>query len=203
MFEGKHGHYVAKRNEKAEKKRRNEGLRIIEFTWQVAKGSYFTFCSSLLSAEGKDQVGRKMKQSAHHREIPRSNTISPNDSEHDNAEGWCKMTMNYTEVDHLASLVRIADQLGDSPFGLVHRCLAPAFSIVVLEVIGRHGIASRNFSAMHRLLFFSTDLIISFRAQHSGTKGEVRPFGDSPCALGNPHTFISSFFSSLSLLFAT
>ncbi|WMV18642.1 hypothetical protein MTR67_012027 [Solanum verrucosum] len=35
-------------------------------------------------------------------------------------------------ADHLASLVGIADQLGDSPFGVDHPCLAPAFSIVVL-----------------------------------------------------------------------
>ncbi|WMV37038.1 hypothetical protein MTR67_030423 [Solanum verrucosum] len=50
--------------------------------------------------------------------------------------------------DHSASLVGIADQLGDSPFGVVHRRLAPAFSIVVLWVIGRHGTTSQNFSAM-------------------------------------------------------
>uniref|UniRef100_M1DTS9 Uncharacterized protein n=1 Tax=Solanum tuberosum TaxID=4113 RepID=M1DTS9_SOLTU len=48
-------------------------------------------------------------------------------------------------TDHLASLVRIADQLGDLPFGVVHCCLAPAFSIIVLWVIGRHGTALRNF----------------------------------------------------------
>uniref|UniRef100_M1DRX9 Uncharacterized protein n=1 Tax=Solanum tuberosum TaxID=4113 RepID=M1DRX9_SOLTU len=80
--------------------------------------------------------------------------------------------------NHSASLVGIADQLGDSPFGVVHRYLAPAFSIVVLWVIGRHGTASRNCSAMCRLLPLSADLIISFLAQHIGTKGEVRPFSD-------------------------
>ncbi|WMV19258.1 hypothetical protein MTR67_012643, partial [Solanum verrucosum] len=62
-------------------------------------------------------------------------------------------------ADRSASLVRITDQLGDSPFGLVHRHLAPAFSMVMLWVIGRHGIASRNCLAMHRLLPFSADLI--------------------------------------------
>uniref|UniRef100_M1DBY8 Uncharacterized protein n=1 Tax=Solanum tuberosum TaxID=4113 RepID=M1DBY8_SOLTU len=42
-------------------------------------------------------------------------------------------------ADHSASLVEITDQLGDSPFGVVHRRLASSFSIFVLWVIGRHG----------------------------------------------------------------
>ncbi|WMV09559.1 hypothetical protein MTR67_002944, partial [Solanum verrucosum] len=57
------------------------------------------------------------------------------------------------------------DQLGDSPSGVVHHCLALVFNIVVLWVIGRHGTASRNFSAMGRLLPFSADLILSFKAK--------------------------------------
>ncbi|WMV26394.1 hypothetical protein MTR67_019779, partial [Solanum verrucosum] len=55
------------------------------------------------------------------------------------------------------------DQLDNSPYGVVHRCLAQAFSIVVLLVIVRHGTALRNFSAMRRLLSFSADLILSFQ----------------------------------------
>uniref|UniRef100_M1DX02 O-glucosyltransferase 3 n=1 Tax=Solanum tuberosum TaxID=4113 RepID=M1DX02_SOLTU len=51
-------------------------------------------------------------------------------------------------ADHSVSLVGIADQLGDSPFGLIYRRLAPTFSIIVLWVIRQHGTASRNFSAM-------------------------------------------------------
>ncbi|WMV50021.1 hypothetical protein MTR67_043406, partial [Solanum verrucosum] len=83
-------------------------------------------------------------------------------------------------TDHSASLVGIVDQLGDSPFGVVHRRLAPSFSIVVQWVIGRHGTASRNFLAMRRLLFFSADLILSFRAQHTLTKGKVAYEFDLP-----------------------
>ncbi|WMV45207.1 hypothetical protein MTR67_038592 [Solanum verrucosum] len=64
---------------------------------------------------------------------------------------------------HSTTLVKIADQLGDSPFGVVHCRLTQSFCIVVLWVIGRHSTVSRNFSAMHRLLPFSVDLIVSFR----------------------------------------
>uniref|UniRef100_M1DKC3 Uncharacterized protein n=1 Tax=Solanum tuberosum TaxID=4113 RepID=M1DKC3_SOLTU len=74
-------------------------------------------------------------------------------------------------ADHSASLVGIADQVDDSPFGVFHHRLAPAFSIVMLWVIGRHDTTLRNYSSMHRMLSFSTDLIRSFRAQHIGTKG--------------------------------
>ncbi|WMV49750.1 hypothetical protein MTR67_043135, partial [Solanum verrucosum] len=53
------------------------------------------------------------------------------------------------------TLWNFKSQLGDSPFGVVHRILAPSFSIIMLWVIGPHGTASRNFSAMCRLLHFS------------------------------------------------
>ncbi|KAG5599366.1 hypothetical protein H5410_030736 [Solanum commersonii] len=81
----KHGHYFTKRNKKVEKNEENEGLRIAESTWRVAEGYHFAFCSSVLSTEGKDQVGGKKKQSAHRRDVSRGNTMSPNDPEHDDA----------------------------------------------------------------------------------------------------------------------
>ncbi|KAG5571669.1 hypothetical protein H5410_061435, partial [Solanum commersonii] len=45
-----------------------------------------TFCSSVLSPKGKDQVGDEMKQSACRRVVPQSSTISPNDSKCKNIE---------------------------------------------------------------------------------------------------------------------
>uniref|UniRef100_M1DI22 Uncharacterized protein n=1 Tax=Solanum tuberosum TaxID=4113 RepID=M1DI22_SOLTU len=86
---------LRKKNEKAEKNEENDGLRIAESTWQVAVGSHFTFCSSMLSAEGKDQVGGKGEQLANRLDVPRGSTMSPNGPEHNDAEGWCKTTMNY------------------------------------------------------------------------------------------------------------
>uniref|UniRef100_M1DCU6 Uncharacterized protein n=1 Tax=Solanum tuberosum TaxID=4113 RepID=M1DCU6_SOLTU len=76
--------------------------------------------------------------------------------------------------DHSAQLVGIADALGDPPFGLLHCLSAFAFSIFVFWIIGRYNIASRNYSATRRLLPFIADLIFSFRAQNTGTLGEVK-----------------------------
>ncbi|KAG5631988.1 hypothetical protein H5410_003705 [Solanum commersonii] len=61
--------------------------------------------------------------------------------------------------------------------------------------------ASRNSSAMRQLLPFSADLILSFRAQHTRTKGEIRPFDDSTSELGDPQNFIFLFFSAFIFLF--
>ncbi|WMV36819.1 hypothetical protein MTR67_030204, partial [Solanum verrucosum] len=65
-------------------------------------------------------------------------------------------------LDHLATLVGITDQIGDLPFGVVHRRLPLSFNIIVFWVIGQHSTASRNCSAMRQLLPFSADLILSF-----------------------------------------
>uniref|UniRef100_M1DJW3 Uncharacterized protein n=1 Tax=Solanum tuberosum TaxID=4113 RepID=M1DJW3_SOLTU len=55
----------------------------------------------------KDQVGRKREQSVHHREVPRSSTMSPNDPENDDAEDWCNTAMNYIKE-------RITEFIGNS-----------------------------------------------------------------------------------------
>ncbi|WMV41107.1 hypothetical protein MTR67_034492, partial [Solanum verrucosum] len=59
--------------------------------------SYFVVCSNVLSPKGKNQVGRKREQLVHRREVSRNSTMSSNDPEHDDFEGWCKTVMNYTK----------------------------------------------------------------------------------------------------------
>ncbi|KAG5585457.1 hypothetical protein H5410_045891 [Solanum commersonii] len=54
-------------------------------------------------------------------------------------------------TDHSATLVRIADQLDNSPFGVALRRLAPSFGIIVLWVIRRYSTALWNFLAMRQL----------------------------------------------------
>ncbi|KAG5631605.1 hypothetical protein H5410_003322 [Solanum commersonii] len=88
------------------KERRNERLRIFESTWQVAEGFYFAICSGVLSPEGKDHVGGEREQLVCHQIVCQNSIISPNDIEHDDAEGWCKMATNYTKG-------RIAELIGD------------------------------------------------------------------------------------------
>ncbi|KAG5572239.1 hypothetical protein H5410_062005 [Solanum commersonii] len=59
---------------------------------------------------------------------------------------------------------------------LIHHRLALAFSIVMFWIIGRHSTTSRNYLVIPQLLLFTFDLIRSFRAQHTGTKGEDKTF---------------------------
>ncbi|KAG5595111.1 hypothetical protein H5410_036343 [Solanum commersonii] len=82
----------------------------------------------------------------------------------------------HSALSHSTQLVRITDTLGDSPFGLLHRLSALAFSIFASWIIGGHSTTSRNCSTTHQLLLFTADLILSFRAQHIGTKGEDKTF---------------------------
>ncbi|WMV24622.1 hypothetical protein MTR67_018007, partial [Solanum verrucosum] len=61
------------------------------------KGLILVFCSSVLSPERKDQISGEKEQSACHRAVPRSSTMSPNDPKHDDAEGYSKTAMKPTK----------------------------------------------------------------------------------------------------------
>ncbi|KAG5599015.1 hypothetical protein H5410_030385 [Solanum commersonii] len=74
----------------------------------------------------------------------------------------------------LGEVSRIADALGDLSFGLLHRLSTFAFSISAFWIIGRYSTASQNYSVTRRLLLFIAELIFSFRAQYTGTLGEVK-----------------------------
>uniref|UniRef100_M1DLR6 Uncharacterized protein n=1 Tax=Solanum tuberosum TaxID=4113 RepID=M1DLR6_SOLTU len=111
-----------------------------------------------------------------------------------NNQGVLKNPIEEGLADHLASLVEIADQLDDPPFGRFHCRLALSFSIVVFWIIGRYSTASRNCLATLRLLLFIADLILSFKAQNNGTNGEDKTFRRSPNEFGDSQIFISSFF---------
>ncbi|KAG5631854.1 hypothetical protein H5410_003571 [Solanum commersonii] len=91
-------------------------------------------------------------------------------------------------------LVEIVDALGSPPFGLFHRPSALALRISAFWIIGRYSTTLRNSSTTHRLCLFITDMIFSFRAQNTGTLGEVKTFGDSLNALGYPQLFFSLSF---------
>ncbi|KAG5619900.1 hypothetical protein H5410_005118 [Solanum commersonii] len=82
----------------------------------------------------------------------------------------------YAAKDHSVKLVGIVDQLSDSCFGMFHHRLALSFNIVMFWIIGRYSFALRNCSTTRRLLLFTIDLIISFRAQQLEQKVRIRPF---------------------------
>uniref|UniRef100_M1DA58 Uncharacterized protein n=1 Tax=Solanum tuberosum TaxID=4113 RepID=M1DA58_SOLTU len=70
-----------------------------------------------------------------------------------------------------ANQVGLADHLGDPPFAHFHHLSTLTFSILKFCNFGRSNTASRNHSAIRRLLLSLTDLVLSFRAWHTGTLG--------------------------------
>ncbi|KAG5631677.1 hypothetical protein H5410_003394 [Solanum commersonii] len=53
--------------------------------------------SSVLSLERKDQIGDEREQLAHHRAVPRSSSLSPNELTREDAEGKSIKAMNKTK----------------------------------------------------------------------------------------------------------
>ncbi|KAG5606309.1 hypothetical protein H5410_027801, partial [Solanum commersonii] len=95
-----------------------------------------------------------------------------------------KPSQTQRKTSHSATLVKITDQLGNFPFGVVYRPLALSIGIVVLWVIGRYSTISRKFSG-------STHW----------NKRRVRPFGDSPSGHSDPQGFIFFVLFSLFISF--
>ncbi|KAG5590264.1 hypothetical protein H5410_040778 [Solanum commersonii] len=54
---------------------------------ELPMGLEITFCSSVLSPEGKGQVDDEIEQLARRRPVSRSSIISPNDLKREEAEG--------------------------------------------------------------------------------------------------------------------
>ncbi|KAG5585178.1 hypothetical protein H5410_045612 [Solanum commersonii] len=86
-FEEKHGHYLARRNKAAEKIEELKARKLPSPVGESPIGLEIAFYSSVLSPEGKDQVGDEMEQSNCRRVVPRSSTIIPNNSKCEEAKG--------------------------------------------------------------------------------------------------------------------
>ncbi|KAG5595069.1 hypothetical protein H5410_036301 [Solanum commersonii] len=104
--------------------------------------------------------------------------------------------------DHSAQLVGIANTLGDLPFGLLHPFLALPFSIFAFWIIEQYSTTSRNCSTKCRLLLFIADLIFFFRAQHTGTLGEIKAIRRLTECIRRSSDLLFFVFSVILFLFA-
>lgn len=68
-------------------------------------------------------------------------------------------------------------------------------------IIYRCSTTSRNFMVINQMLFFTADLTLPYREQHTGTKGHLQTYRQFPRGLGVPRPFISSYFSAIFILF--
>jgi len=92
-FEGKHGHYRAKRSKRSKK---NEEMKICESLNPFGESPIYrilAFCSSVLSPEGNEQISVEKEHLAYHRAALWGSVTPPNDAGHKDAKGnWWKTT---------------------------------------------------------------------------------------------------------------
>ena len=77
-FEGKHRHYVTKRDKKAKKNKEMEAWGPRSSLCVFSKRSTLPFVPIMRSPARKDQIGWRKEKSACRRVAPRSSTILPN-----------------------------------------------------------------------------------------------------------------------------
>lgn len=76
-LQAKHRHYLAKRSKKIEKNEEIKAWGPLSELCDSLIGLTITFCSRVLRSEGKDQIGCRMEQLVHRREVSRRSACIP------------------------------------------------------------------------------------------------------------------------------